>query len=428
MDREIIINVEHLRKEYGLYEKKSDRLLEVISPRRKRRHKIHEALKDICFNVKKGETIGIIGTNGSGKSTLLKILTGVVTQTSGNIELKGKISALLELGAGFNPEYTGIQNIFLNGTMMGYTHTEMESKLKGIIEFADIGEFINQPVKNYSSGMFARLAFSVAINVEPDILIVDEALSVGDIFFQNKCFRKFEELRNKGVTILFVSHDIESVKQMCKRVLWIEKGEQKMFAESKEVCNAYAASILGKNNKTAKTDEEADNHYIVGNLELTDFPGIENYGNESILNDDVVIKAFYFEDEKGNVCYTVQGGEKYRLSVVFESKIELENVIAGFVLQNKKGQILINTNSLVTGKEGTFTVRACSLNRVEFEFTLPYLATNEYILDCAVAQGTTVNDSKMLTWLYGALRVFVENPLDDLGMLSVESEIKVYTK
>lgn len=428
MEQDRIIKVDKLCKDYGLYDKKSDRLWEVIGFSHKSRHKVYHALKEISFDVQKGETVGIIGTNGSGKSTLLKILTGVVTPTSGDITINGKISALLELGAGFNPEYTGIQNIYLNGTMMGFTHAEMDKKIDSIVEFADIGEFVSQPVKNYSSGMFARLAFAVAINVEPDILIVDEALSVGDIFFQNKCFRKFDELRKKGVTILFVSHDIESVKQMCKRVLWIEQGEQKMFSTSKEVCNAYATSILGKNNKVAKTDEEAKKHYVVGNLELTDFPGIQEYGKESIINPDITIKAFYFEDEYGEASYTLQGGNKYRIVIVFESKIELDNVIAGFVLQNKKGQILINTNSLIVDEKGTFKVEKDSLNRVEFELELPYFSSNEYLLDCAVAQGTNVNDSKMLTWLYGALRVFIENPLGNLGMIDVESEVSVYSK
>ena len=425
---EKIIEVEHLYKKYHLYTQKVDRLIEILDPTHKKRHNDFYALQDISFDVKRGETVGIIGTNGSGKSTLLKILTGVVAPTKGDIKLSGKISALLELGAGFNPEYTGIENIYLNGTMMGYSRKEMDERKEAIIDFADIGDFINQPVKNYSSGMFARLAFAVAINVEPDILIVDEALSVGDVFFQNKCFRKFDDLRKKGVTILFVSHDIESVKQMCQRVLWIERGRQQMFGPSKEVCNSYATSILGRNNLVAKTDDKIEKRYVVGNLELTDFPGIQSYGNESILSKEVVIRAFYFEDEYGQACYTLKGGEKYRVAIVFECKQEMNNVLVGFVLQNKKGQILINTNTLVTGEKGVFSVRANSLNRVEFELIFPYLSSNEYILDCAVAQGTNVNDSKMLTWLYGALRIFVENPLGNLGMLDVEAKVSVYSK
>ena len=220
---DLAIEIRHLVKIYKMYNKPTDRILEAFHLGNKERYKEFRALNDVSFEVKKGETVGIIGTNGAGKSTLLKIITGVLSSTLGEVTIKGKVSALLELGAGFNDEYTGIENIYLNGRMMGYTRKEMDERIGKIIEFADIGDFINHPVKTYSSGMFARLAFAVAINVEPDILIVDEALSVGDVFFQNKCFKKFDELRKRGVTILFVSHDIGSVRQMCSRVLWLEK-------------------------------------------------------------------------------------------------------------------------------------------------------------------------------------------------------------
>lgn len=218
MEKAVSIKVSGISKIYKLYGKSIDKVKEAFSLTRKKRYEEFYALNQISFEVYKGETFGIVGTNGSGKSTLLKIITGVVKPNSGTIHIDGKVSALLELGAGFNPEYTGMENIYLNGTTMGYSREEMKRKVPTILDFADIGDFISQPVKNYSSGMFARLAFAVAINVEPDILIVDEALSVGDVFFQNKCFKKFEELRSQGITILFVSHDIGSVKQMCSRV------------------------------------------------------------------------------------------------------------------------------------------------------------------------------------------------------------------
>lgn len=237
--QEYAVDIKHLSKVYKLYNKPSDRVLEAFGIGGKKRSKTFEALNDVSFNVKIGETVGIIGTNGAGKSTLLKIVTGVLQPSMGEVKIKGKVSALLELGAGFNDEYSGIDNIYLNGRMMGYTKKEMDQKLAGIIEFADIGDFIKQPVKTYSSGMFARLAFAVAINVEPDILIIDEALSVGDIFFQNKCFKKFDELKRKGVTILFVSHDIGSVRQMCSRVLWLDHGQVRAFDESAQVCDMY---------------------------------------------------------------------------------------------------------------------------------------------------------------------------------------------
>ena len=246
---ETVIRVDHLSKMYKLYDKKSDRLREAMSIRKKQYYRPFYALHDVSFEVDRGETVGIIGTNGSGKSTLLKILTGVVAPNGGSFEIKGRISALLELGTGFNMEYTGLQNIDLHGTMMGFSKEEMASRKEQIIQFADIGDYIHQPVKNYSSGMFARLAFAVAISIEPEILIVDEALSVGDVFFQNKCFRKFDDLREKGTSILFVSHDTAAVRKMCSRVLWIEKGVQQMYGRCEEVCNAYFASQLVKINQ-----------------------------------------------------------------------------------------------------------------------------------------------------------------------------------
>ena len=216
----------------------------------------NKALKNINLKINKGESIGIVGTNGSGKSTLLKLVTGVVTPTTGTIKTDGKIAALLELGAGFNPEYTGIENIYLNGTMMGYTEEEMKKRVPDIIEFADIGEFINQPVKSYSSGMFARLAFAVSINVEPDILIVDEALSVGDTRFQVKCIDKMRELQESGTTILFVTHAIEQIKRFCTRAIWIKNGELIEDGEASQVVDLYDNFMKYGEKKIEKVNNE----------------------------------------------------------------------------------------------------------------------------------------------------------------------------
>ena len=222
------IKVSHLTKVYKLYDKPIDRLKESLHPLKKKYHKDFYALNDVSFEIKKGETVGIIGKNGAGKSTLLKIITGVLTPSSGHVHVNGRIASLLELGAGFNPEYTGIENIYLQGTLMGYTKEEMEAKIDEILTFADIGDFVYQPVKSYSSGMFARLAFAVAINVEPDILIVDEALSVGDMYFQQKCMDKINTMRSRKMTLLFVSHSIGQVKKIC------EKAKAKLSKSSAE--------------------------------------------------------------------------------------------------------------------------------------------------------------------------------------------------
>ena len=228
------LTVDHVCKVYHLYDKPTDRVLESLNLIKKKHRDLY-VLDDISFSITQGEIVGIIGVNGAGKSTILKIITGVLNPTSGSVTVNGKISALLELGAGFNPDYTGTENIVLSGTLMGYTKEEIEEKIPHILEFADIGEYISQPVKTYSSGMFARLAFAVAINVDPDILIIDEALSVGDYFFQSKCYKKFEEFRQRGKTILFVSHDMGSILKYCNRAILLSKGHVAAMGETKDV-------------------------------------------------------------------------------------------------------------------------------------------------------------------------------------------------
>ena len=232
------IEVRDISKIYPLYTNKYDKLKEAILPGNRKFHKDFHALQNISFNVEKGECVGIIGLNGSGKSTLLKIITGVITQTSGAIDINGRISALLELGAGFNPEYTGMENIFLNSTLMGYSDEMTKARLPQILDFADIGDFIYQPVKTYSSGMFVRLAFSIAINIEPDILIIDEALSVGDVFFQQKCFQKIRELTGKA-TVLIVSHDMNAMTKFCRRVMVMNHGQLVFDGEPQEAVTRY---------------------------------------------------------------------------------------------------------------------------------------------------------------------------------------------
>ncbi len=232
------IEVADVTKIYKLYDNPMDRLYESLGIK-SNKHKEFYALKGVSFDIYKGETVGIIGINGSGKSTVLKIITGVLGASSGSVKVDGRISALLELGAGFNGEYTGIENIYLNGTMMGYTKEEIDKKIEDIIAFADIGDFVYQPVKSYSSGMFVRLAFAVAINIDPEILIVDEALSVGDIFFQTKCYKKFEEFKAQGKTILLVTHDLGSVITYCDRAIVLNKGEKISEGAPKEMVDLY---------------------------------------------------------------------------------------------------------------------------------------------------------------------------------------------
>ena len=299
---ETIIDIKHLNKVYNLYDKPIDRLKEVLSPTHKSYHREHYALNDISLEIKKGESVGIVGKNGSGKSTLLKIITGVLNPTSGEMNVQGKISALLELGAGFNPEYTGIENIYLNGTMMGYSKAEMDEKVDDIIAFADIGDFINQPVKTYSSGMFARLAFAVSINVEPEILIVDETLSVGDTRFQIKCMDKMKEMMEGGTTVLFVSHDINAIRRFCTRCIWINEGKMKEVGSVNMVSDHYIdfLKMLDAENQVGVENDKTDGFITKKGIvaEIIDF-NILNVKNEKV--DEV----YYDETVKIQIVYDV---------------------------------------------------------------------------------------------------------------------------
>ena len=280
-----VIEVNDISKTYPLYKRKRDKICEALSFRGKSYHTNFCALQNISFSVKKGECVGIIGINGSGKSTLLKIITGVIAPSSGEININGKISALLELGAGFNPEYTGMENVYLNSMLMGYSKEDTDKKLQSILDFADIGDFIYQPVKTYSSGMFVRLAFSIAINVEPDILIVDEALSVGDIFFQQKCYKRIRELAGKA-TVLIVSHDLNAITKFCKRIIVMHQGKLVFNGEPQEALTKYFQVKQGD----AKHSKNTSNQDLI-DLKNYKVPQQQQYSG----NMDVVIQKFYYE-------------------------------------------------------------------------------------------------------------------------------------
>ena len=256
-NNETVIKISNLSKEYKMFSRKKDRLAEALIPGLKR-HTTFKAMDNLSLELKKGEVLGILGKNGACKSTLLKMITGVVTPTSGSLEVNGKISSLLELGAAFNPELTGYENIYQHGQVMGLTDEQIKEKEKEIIDFADIGEHLSQPVKTYSSGMFARLAFACAINVDPDILIVDEVLSVGDMAFQLKCFKKFEQFKEKGKTIIFVTHNVSDVMANCNRVIILENGKKTFDGSVKDGVNRYKKIIVGINPDEDKKEEKKE--------------------------------------------------------------------------------------------------------------------------------------------------------------------------
>lgn len=343
-----VIEIKNISKIYNLYNKPSDRLKEALFSR-KSRHTEFAALNDVSFNVNKGEILGIIGKNGSGKSTILKIITSVLTPTSGECIVKGKIAALLELGAGFNIEYTGIENIYLNGQMIGFSKEEMDKKLQDIIDFADIGEHIYQPVKTYSSGMFARLAFSVAISVDPDILIVDEALSVGDVFFQNKCYRRFEEFRERGKTILFVTHDMGSVIRYCNRCVLLNAGKKVAEGKPQEMVDLYKRIMVGQWNENEESSEEASSiqssnvkNDQLWKDQISTNPDIEVYGDGRA---DII--DFGIFSDTGDIGNNVYKGDYYSIKMRVRINEDNLNPIFAFKLRDIKGTELTGTNTML---------------------------------------------------------------------------------
>lgn len=345
----IAVRINDITKIYKLYDKPIDRLKESLSISKKKFHREHYALRNISFDVKKGESVGIIGTNGSGKSTLLKIITGVLTASTGNIEVKGRISALLELGAGFNMEYTGIENIYLNGTMMGYTKEEISKKINEILDFADIGDFVNQPVKTYSSGMFVRLAFAVAINIDPEILIVDEALSVGDVFFQAKCYKKFQEFRDTGKTIIFVSHDLSSVSKYCDKVVLLNKGEFVVEGEPKKIIDLYKKILVNQlEQHKEKEIEIIDNKK---NIQETDINWRQkmSVNNEKLEYGDKKAEIFDFGifDSKENLTNNILKNDIFSIKMKVRFNENIQEPIFAFTIKDIKGNEITGTNTLL---------------------------------------------------------------------------------
>lgn len=368
------IVVDNLTKVYKLYNNPIDRLKESLSFVRKKYHTDFFALKDISFNVKKGETLGIVGKNGSGKSTLLKILTGVLTATTGNIQVNGKVAALLELGAGFNLEYTGIENIYLQGTIMGYTKAQMDNKVDDILKFADIGDYVYQPVKTYSSGMFARLAFAVAINVEPEILIIDEALAVGDMKFQAKCFNRMNELKENGATILFVGHDVSSIRTFCDKALWIHEGEMVKYGNVLEVTADYMKFM---NDEEYSKELNVNNQLTLSEM-TTEFEEINRWGSQV-----GIIKYVELFDSKNNNTSIIQFEEKVSIKVIFEVPIgvNLNYCSVAFSIKNKVGtDLMVSTTYDHNHKLSKID---SGLIEVIFEFE-NYLRDDEYILVVAI--------------------------------------------
>lgn len=410
---EFAIQVKHLDKMYKLYNKPSDRLRETLGFKVPVRE--HYALRDVNFQVERGETVGIIGTNGSGKSTILKIITGVLNPTAGEVKVDGRISALLELGAGFNMEYTGIENVYLNGTMMGFSKEEVDARLQDILDFADIGDFVYQPVKSYSSGMFVRLAFAVAINIDPEILIVDEALSVGDVFFQAKCYRKFEEFKKMGKTILFVSHDLSSISRYCDRVILLNKGVKLEEGSPKQMVDMYKQLLVGQD--PAKAEEKKEEQKESWSQQFQVNPNMLEYGTKL-----AEIVDFAVLDDKDRCTNTIEKGSSFqiRMKVVFHQDIQ-EPIIA-YTFKDIKGTEITGTNTLFEKKSVEHSQAGDSCT-VTFEQEM-FLQGGEYLLSFGCT-GYKDGEFTVFHRLYDACNITVVSNKNTVGFYDMNSKVEI---
>lgn len=405
-NREPAIRVQGLKKLYKLYKKPSDRLFDAFGLKRNC-YSVNYALKGVDIDIYKGETVGIIGTNGSGKSTLLKIITGVLNPSEGTAEVDGRISALLELGAGFNQEYNGIENIYLNGTMMGFSEKEIEKRLPDILEFADIGDYVYQPVKTYSSGMFVRLAFAVAINIDPEILIVDEALSVGDVFFQSKCYHKFEEFKKSGKTIIFVSHDLSSISKYCDRVMVLNKGDKVAEGKPKEMIDVYKQILVGQYAED-KQDFFAENGEHKELLE---------YGSK-----EAEITEYYVTDEKGLRTNAILKGSRFTIHMKVHFNQDVEKPIFAYKFVNPKGVEVTGTNTMF---EKAFLEDVKAGKNLEITFTQEMnLQGGEYLMSFGCT-GYKMDTFVVYHRMYYAMSVAVISDKDTVGYYDMNSSITV---
>ena len=470
---DVAIKVVNVSKEYKLYARHRDRLKEALRLSKKINYHTHYALHDLSFEVKKGEAVGIIGINGAGKSTILKIITGVLNQTSGEVSIDGRISALLELGAGFNMEYTGIENIYLNGTMIGFSKEEIDSKIEGILDFADIGDFIYQPVKTYSSGMFVRLAFAVAINIDPEILIVDEALSVGDVFFQAKCYKKFEEFKEKGKTILFVSHDLGSIGRYCDRVILLNQGTKLGEGSPKDMINLYKKVLVNqldeqvdegnqgveqeldekdnledekkseekitkesvnreKNdvdkstemiNDKAKADEKGTKKLTIYKKDsqvkslLNTNPEYIDYGTKRA---EIIDFAIY--DNQGNVTGTLIKGSRFTIAIKVRVNDIVLNPIVAFIIANVRGEEISGTNTMYEKSDLTFDTIGQEII-VTFTQEMNFQG-GEYLLNLGC---TGYEDDKLVVYhrMYDICGISVVSSKNTGGVFDMNSEVDV---
>jgi ABC-type polysaccharide/polyol phosphate transport system, ATPase component len=420
MSSETLIEVDHLSKCYQIYEKPRDRLLQMLMRGRKQYFKEFWALRDISFEIKRGETLGIIGRNGSGKSTLLQLICGTLNPTSGTLKTHGNIAALLELGAGFNPEFTGRENVYLAAGLYGLNQTQIDERFDDIAAFADIGDFINQPVKTYSSGMFVRLAFAVIAHVDADILVVDEALSVGDAYFVQKCMRFLRSFMERG-TLLFCSHELGTVTNLCQKAIWLEHGQVAAMGTPKEVTEQYLAALCDI--EALKAPEQAVAEALPKTTSTPeDYRDMrQDFINASNLRND--IEVFYFNPESkgfgtGAVRITtvrllddneaplswIVGGEMVTVEIKGAVEKKITQPIIGFQLKDRLGQVVFGDNTYLSHRDAAPTINAGGRFTARFEFRMPVMPPGDYSIDAAFAEGAQENNI-IHHWLYDAVNI-----------------------
>lgn len=439
---ETVIEVNGVGKSYHMYERPSHRLWQALAGKRKSYYKDFWALRDVSFSIRRGQTVGIVGRNGSGKSTLLQMIAGTLNPTEGNIKVKGRVAALLELGSGFNPEFTGRENVYLNATILGLTRVQIDQRLESILAFADIGEFIDQPVRSYSSGMSVRLAFAVIAHVDADILIIDEALAVGDAFFSQKCMRFLREFQKNG-TLLFVSHDAAAVTNLCENAVWLQNGRMRLSGTSQEVVEAYMTEqhVVGRR-------EVGNVNVVVGEKrarrQVGDAPDVrtaarqdagwnnriqtfefdpENTGQEFGAQGARIVEVQLL-DEHGDSVGLLAGGELVRLQITIELVESLHNLILGFYVKDRLGQRLFGDNTYLAWQAVPVSADPGERVSASFLFRMPIMPSGSYMVDAAVASGDQ-HDHVQQHWIHDALEFraideTMRHGLVGLPMLAIE--------
>ena len=416
------IVVSGVTKKYKLYAKPTDRLRDALHLTRRRLYHEHLALDHVDLRIRRGETVGIIGTNGSGKSTILKIITGVLTPTEGEVTVDGRISALLELGAGFHMEYNGIDNIYLNGMMIGFSEEEIRARLDDILSFADIGDYVYQPVKTYSSGMFVRLAFAVAINIDPEILIVDEALSVGDVFFQAKCYHKFEEFKEQGKTILFVSHDLSSISKYCDRAVLLHKGRKLGEGTPKKMIDLYKQVLVGQEpvqgtGEKSLLDDEEIREAARRAVDGGDTGEELQYGDGSAR-----IASVALLDDRGRKTHAIIKGSECTITMEVEILRDIAKPIFAFTVKNALGIEITGTNTMIE-KAFLDGVKAGEKKKISFRQRID-LQGGDYLLSFGVT-GFEGDDFTVYERRYDALSMTVVSDRNTVGYYDMNSRIEI---